>query len=101
MTDTEFQAQVRRGLIMLLRAFMARYALTWADFLPREENAIIRALAEKDARSAQLDYTCFQHQTRRIMATLPNWMLLDCGCEYQFVGLEWVKKEKLAPQPET
>jgi len=87
---------------MIMRALMARYGLAWHDFLPREENAIIRALAETDARPAQLDYTCLQHQqTRRIMATLPNWMLLDCGCEYQFVGLEWVKKEKLAPQPET
>ena len=36
MTDAEFISEVRRGLLMIMRAFMRRFGLTWVDFLPRD-----------------------------------------------------------------
>ena len=36
MTDHEFIEQVRRGLLMIMTAFIKRYSLSWLDFLPRD-----------------------------------------------------------------
>jgi hypothetical protein len=36
MTDREFIAEVRRGLICIMRAVMRKYGLGWLDFLPKE-----------------------------------------------------------------
>jgi hypothetical protein len=36
MTDAEFLTEVRRGLMLIMRAVMKRYGLTWRDFAPRE-----------------------------------------------------------------
>lgn len=37
MTDAEFQAEVRRHLIAIIRAFIIHYHLTWRDFMPADE----------------------------------------------------------------
>ena len=37
MTDAEFQAILRRAVIMIVRAMMKRWGLTWRDFQPRDE----------------------------------------------------------------
>lgn len=47
-SDREFVTEIRRGLIIIMRAMIRRYHLAWLDFLPREENGIIRALAERN-----------------------------------------------------
>ena len=36
MTDAEFVGELRRGLLLIMRAIMKRYHLSWADFLPRD-----------------------------------------------------------------
>lgn len=41
MTDAEFLAELRRGLLLILRAVMKRYGLTWRDLLPRDERATV------------------------------------------------------------
>ena len=43
--DKEFNDEIRRGLIIIMRAMIRKYHLSWVDFLPREENAYIRRLA--------------------------------------------------------
>ncbi len=48
MTQAEFVAEVRRGLLLILRALMKYYGLGWADILPREavESLAVDALAK-------------------------------------------------------
>lgn len=36
MTDQEFIAEIRRGLITIMRAVIRKYGLSWLDFLPQE-----------------------------------------------------------------
>jgi len=36
MTDREFIIEIRHGLIIIMRAVMRRYGLSWLDFLPRD-----------------------------------------------------------------
>lgn len=36
MTDHEFVIEIKRGLGIIMRAMVRRYALSWLDFLPRE-----------------------------------------------------------------
>ena len=45
-SDKEFRDEVRRAVIILMRAMIRKYHMAWLDFLPREENAHIRLLAE-------------------------------------------------------
>lgn len=33
--DREFALEMRRGLIIIMRACMRRFHLTWSDFLPK------------------------------------------------------------------
>ncbi len=57
MTDQEYITEIRRGLIIIMRAMMRRYGLSWADFQPRErrdENAIIRALIDNQTPALPL-----------------------------------------------
>lgn len=56
MTDAEFIAEVRRGLITIMRAVIRRYGLSWADFLPKEENSIIAALAANQTATRAVLY---------------------------------------------
>ncbi len=37
MSDREFIVELRRGLMIIMRALVRRYGLSWADFLPREQ----------------------------------------------------------------
>lgn len=60
MTDAEFVAEVRRGLITIMRAVIKRYGLAWADFMPREENAIIAALAANQTATRPVVYTALR-----------------------------------------
>lgn len=36
MTDREFIVELRRGLIIIMRAMVLRFGLAWADLLPRD-----------------------------------------------------------------
>ena len=45
-SDKEFRDEIRRAVIILMRAMIRKYRMAWLDFLPREENAYIRRLAE-------------------------------------------------------
>lgn len=61
MTDKELIAEIRRGLMMIMRA-MIKYAifrgieLAWTDFLPREENMIIAAMAANQSTTRPVEY---------------------------------------------
>lgn len=33
--DREFALEIRRGLLIIMRACMRRFRMTWADFLPQ------------------------------------------------------------------
>ena len=35
LADREFTLEVRKGLLIIMRAVMRRYHMGWADFLPR------------------------------------------------------------------
>jgi hypothetical protein len=35
-TDREFFIEVRKGLMIVMRAMMRRFGLSWLDFLPKE-----------------------------------------------------------------
>lgn len=35
LADREFALEIRRGLLIIMRAVMRRYRMTWADFLPK------------------------------------------------------------------
>jgi hypothetical protein len=54
-SDKEFYDEVRRGLIIVIGAILRKYRLTWIDFLPREENAYIRRLAESQNATVTRD----------------------------------------------
>ena len=43
MTDADraLVREVRRALIITMRALMKRYGLAWADFLPREQSEVL------------------------------------------------------------
>ena len=41
MTDREFILEIRKGLIIIMRAMIRRYALAWLDFLPRDAVAVM------------------------------------------------------------
>ena len=41
MTDAEFQSEVRRHLVAIIRAFLLRYHLTWRDFMPKDEREAV------------------------------------------------------------
>ncbi len=34
LADREFALEIRKGLLIIMRACMRRFKLTWADFLP-------------------------------------------------------------------
>jgi hypothetical protein len=53
--DKEFYDDIRRGLIIVIGAVLRKYRLTWIDFLPREENAYIRRLAQGQPGMAYRD----------------------------------------------
>lgn len=36
MTDREFYLEIRKGLLIIMRAMMRKYGLSWVDFQPRE-----------------------------------------------------------------
>ena len=36
MSDREFIVEIKRGVVIILRAMIRRYGLSWLDFLPRE-----------------------------------------------------------------
>ena len=40
MTDREFFLEVRKGLIIIMRAMMRRFGYSWLDFMPQEVSAI-------------------------------------------------------------
>jgi hypothetical protein len=39
--DRELVREIRRALIITMRALMKRYGLAWADFLPREQGEVL------------------------------------------------------------
>mgnify|MGYP001561621181 CR=1 FL=1 len=41
MTDREFYLEIRKGLLIIMRAMMRKYGLTWLDFLPREQVDVV------------------------------------------------------------
>jgi len=45
MTEAEFKSEIRRGLITIMRALISYYGMAWLDFIPREENRLVAALA--------------------------------------------------------
>jgi hypothetical protein len=47
--DKEFIAEIRRGVMTIIRACVKRYGMSWSDFLPKEENAIIAAIANQQS----------------------------------------------------
>lgn len=61
MTDKEFISEIRRGVITIVRAAI-KYAvckgieLAWADFLPKEENMIIAAMAANQTTTRPVEY---------------------------------------------
>lgn len=62
MTDTELRNEIRRGLLVIIRALMKRYAMTWLDFIPADDRA-------------SMTYTC-----------LPPGEMLVQGCAVISVG---------------
>ena len=36
MTNDEFIAEIRRGLITIMRAMMRKYRMKWLDFFPKD-----------------------------------------------------------------
>ena len=93
MTDQEFQREVLRGIKTLIHACIARYGLGWSDFLPREENAIIRALAADNDR---LTFDCSEHGPAVILSVYDGELKLACGCAYAFRETVW---ERLVVTP--
>ena len=87
MTDQEFTREIRRGLIIIMRAVMMRYGLAWTDFLPREENEIIRALAGQ--LDTALCFDCALHGERLILRQFQDELRLACGCVYRFQNHQW------------
>ena len=53
-SDKEFRDEIRRAVIILMRAMIRKYHMAWLDFLPREENAYIRRLAESNGTAAEV-----------------------------------------------
>ena len=53
-SDKEFRDEVRRAVIILMRAMIRKYHMAWLDFLPREENAHIRRLAENHGTAGEI-----------------------------------------------
>jgi hypothetical protein len=45
MTDHEFYQELRRGLLLVMRAVMRRYGVSWADFLPT--GTVVSAAADE------------------------------------------------------
>ena len=43
MSDQELIAEIRRGLITIMRALMRRFGLAWADFMPRDAEYTVTA----------------------------------------------------------
>jgi len=43
MTDQEFITELRRHIIGIVRATIARYGLTWREFMPRDQAKMIDA----------------------------------------------------------
>lgn len=37
MTEQELRTEIRRGLLIIIRALMKRYAMTWLDFIPADD----------------------------------------------------------------
>jgi len=48
-SDKEFRDEIRRAMIILMRAMIRKYRMAWLDFLPREENAYIRRLSKNQS----------------------------------------------------
>ena len=53
-SDKEFRDEIRRAVIILMRAMIRKYHMAWLDFLPREENAHIRRLAENHSTAGEI-----------------------------------------------
>ena len=53
-SDKEFRDEIRKGLIIIMRAMIRKYHMAWLDFLPREENAYIRRLAENHGTAGEI-----------------------------------------------
>jgi hypothetical protein len=47
--DAEFQHELRRIAIMLCRAIMRRYGLSWADLLPRDVAVLPAGWIDREA----------------------------------------------------
>lgn len=37
MTEQELRTEIRRGLLIIIRALMKRYSMTWLDFIPADD----------------------------------------------------------------
>ena len=46
MTHAEAAAEIRRHMIAIIRVCILYFGLNWRDFIPREENSIMQALAD-------------------------------------------------------
>lgn len=55
MSDREFTIEVRRAVIIIMRACVRRFGMAWLDFMPREDNTIIERLAQNQSATVYLD----------------------------------------------